>query len=421
MYELSTFDNGLRLVTVAMPHAYSISTRFYLAVGSRYEPPELSGASHFIEHMLFKGTERRPTPREIAMAVERVGGDLNASTSQEITAYYARVGRDHLPVAADTLIDMLRNSRFLADDVERERQIITEEINESLDIPDELVSMQFQELLWPDHPLGVDIAGTHESVAGLTRDALLEYKARSYSPARTVVAIAGPVTHQSVRDLVEPLLTDWQEDESLALHPAPPFAGPVARALHRPVEQAHFLLGMRGLNRFDEDRFALSLLNIILGEGMSSRLFLQIREEMALAYSIYSFPGLYLDTGSFAVYAALDPENLHDAIEAVQAQLHRLREEPVNEEDLALAKSYSKGRTLLRLEDSGANAGWVGGQLVLGNVILTPDEALERIDRVTVEDIQRLARQLFRDDALALSVVGPVEEDADWLGLLRVE
>lgn len=421
MYELSTLDNGLRLVTVSMPHAYSISMGIYLTVGSRYEEPALAGASHFIEHMLFKGTERRPTPREIALAVESVGGDINASTSRELTSYYARVGRDHLSVAADALTDMLRNSRFLPDDVERERQIIIEEINETLDIPDELVHMQFQELLWPNHPLGTDIAGTRESVAGLTRETLLTYKARGYAPERTVVTVAGPITHTEVRDLIEPMLGDWQAVDGMTFAPAQPFTGPVARALHRPVEQAHFLLGMRGLNRFDEDRFALSLLNIILGEGMSSRLFIQIREELALAYSIYSGPSTYLDTGGFIVYAALDGDNLHDAIGAVLGQLHRFREEPLSEEELAFAKAYSKGRTLLRLEDSGANAGWVGGQLALSNLILTPDEVLERIDRVTVEDVQRVARNLFRDDALALSVVGPVDEEADWLDGLTVE
>lgn len=421
MYQLSTLDNGLRLVTVAMPHAYSISIGLYLAVGSRYEEPALAGASHFIEHMLFKGTTRRPTPREIALAIEGVGGDLNASTGREMTTYYARVSRDHLPIAADVLLDMLRHSRFDATDVERERQVITEEINETLDAPDDLVYIQMQDLLWPVHPLGHDVAGSRESVRGITREGLLDYMARGYSPSRAVVAVAGAVEHGQVEALIAPLLSGWDGNHPFEALPAQPFRGPVARALHRPVEQSHILLGMRAPDRTHPDRFALSLLNIILGEGMSSRLFVEIREELGLAYTVYSYITAMNDTGSFTVYAGVDREQVNEALAAILAQLHRLREQLVSEEELRLAKSYARGRTLLRLEDSGANAGWVGGQLAMSHVIQTPDEVLELLDRVSAEDIQRVARALIRDDALALSIVGPVDEDSDWQRHLRVE
>lgn len=421
MYQLSTLDNGLRLVTVAMPHAYSISIGLYLAVGSRYEEPALSGASHFIEHMLFKGTTRRPTPREIALTIEGLGGDLNASTGREMTTYYARVSRDDLPIAADVLLDMLRYSRFEAADVERERQVITEEINETLDSPDDLVYLQMQELLWPAHPLGHDVAGSRESVRGITREGLLEYMARGYTPSRAVVAVAGAVEHGQVEALIAPLLGTWDGNSDFQALPALPFRGPAARALHRPVEQSHLMLGMRALDRTHPDRFALSLLNIILGEGMSSRLFVEIREELGLAYTVYSYITAMNDTGSFTLYAGVDREQVDEALQAILAQLHRLREQPVSAEELRLAKSYARGRTLLRLEDSGANASWVGGQLVMSESIQTPDEVLELLDRVSAEDIQRVARDLIRDDALALSVVGPVDEDTDWSRHLRVE
>jgi predicted Zn-dependent peptidase len=421
MYELSTLDNGLRLVTVHMPHAYSISMGIYLAVGARHEEDRLAGASHFIEHVLFKGTERRPSPREIAFAIESVGGDLNASTSQEMTSYYARVSRDHLVIAADVLLDMLRWSRFRPEDVERERQVIIEEINESLDSPDDLVHLQFQRLLWPDHPLGADIAGTRDSVRGISRDDLCAFMTQGYRPEQAVVAVAGSADHQEIRDLIFPLLADWQPGNGLHFRPATPMQGPVALVTRRPLEQAHLLLGMRGLNRFDDDRFALSLLTIILGEGMSSRLFTEIREERGLAYSVYAYTAQLLDTGAFAIYAGVDRENLRDAIAAVLAQLHRLREEPVLDVELAMAKAYARGRTLLRLEDSGANAGWIGSQLTLTGRILTPDEVLARLDQVTAEDIMQVARRIFRNDSLVLSVVGPVNESDDWSSLLEVE
>ncbi len=421
MYNISTLNNGLRLVTVTMPHSYSISLGVYLAVGSRYEAERLAGASHFIEHMLFKGTTRRPTPRDIALSVECVGGDINASTGRESTSYYARVSRDDLQIATDVLLDMVRNSRFAPSDIERERQVITEEINESLDLPDDLAHMQLQALLWPGHPLAQDVAGTRESVGAMSRDDLLGYMAQGYTPARTVITVAGPVSHAQVEELVAPLLGGWDGNSEFPTPPAPAATGPSARALFRPVEQSHLLLGSRAPSRFDKERFAFSLMTTLLGDGMSSRLFTEIREERALAYSVYAYVSQLADTGQFAVYAGVDSDNLHETIEAVQQQLHRLREEPVGVEELAMTKAYARGRTLLRLEDSGANAGWVGSQLLLTDSILTPEEVLGQLDAVTPEDIQAIARHYFRDDALTMSIVGPVDEDADWAGLLGVE
>ncbi len=421
MYEISKFDNGLRLVTVAMPHAYSISMSLYLGVGSRYEKARLAGASHFIEHMLFKGTKRRRTPREIALAIEGVGGDINASTGRETTTYYARVSRYDLHIACDVLVDMLRHSRFDASDVERERKVIIEEINESLDSPDELVYMQFQEMLWPNHSLGRDIAGSRESVRGITREDLLTYMAQGYTPQNTVIAVAGCITHQKVYDVLEPMLADWTGMQELETEEIRPFEGPVVRVLQRPIEQCHILLGLRTFGRSNKKRFALSLLNIILGSGMSSRLFVEIREQMGLAYSVYSYSHLLREAGTFAICAAVDNSNVQACIQALIAQLHRLRTTYVSDEELTMAKAYARGRTLLRLEDSGANASWVGNQLALTNDIQTPEQVLAEIDRVTREDIQNVACELFRDQEIALSLVGPIEDSDDWRRLLKVE
>ncbi len=421
MYELSQFDNGLRLVTVSMPHAYSISMGLYLKVGARYESDAEAGASHFIEHLLFKGTERRPTPREIALAIEGVGGSINASTGRETTNYYVRVSRDDFRLAADVLVDMLCNSHFLPTDIEREAQVIVEEINESLDMPDDVAFMEAQQMLFPNHPLGRDIAGSRETVRGLTREALLDYMERGYTPDNTVVAVAGAITHAEARDVIGASLGGWQGGSQIAATTAPSKIEQRAKAIYRPVEQSHIVLATRGYDRFHPDRFALSLLNGLLGEGMSSRLFIAIREELGLAYSVYSYTSSLQDVGTFAVYAAVDGTQVKETVRAILEQLHRLRDAPVSAEELAFAKAYVRGSLLLSLEHSGANAGWVGNRLVTTGHIATPEEVVSSFNAVTSEDIQRVACALFRDDTLLLSVVGPVEEEQEWESLLKVE
>jgi len=421
MYELSTLENGLRVVTVAMPQAYSVSAGLYLGVGSRYETDAEAGASHFIEHLLFKGTERRPTPRDIALAIEGVGGSINASTGREVTSYYARVARHDFGLAADVLADMVLNSRFLPTDVEREAQVIVEEINESQDMPDDIVFMEAQQILYPHHALGRDIAGTRESVRALNRDALLGYMTQGYAPGNAVVAVAGGVTHAQVVETIGELLGGWQGSHTLTT--VPYLGKPEARVkvINRPVEQTHIVLATHAYHRYHPDRFALSLLNSILGEGMSSRLFVEIREERGLAYSVYSYVSALNDTGTFAVYAAVDQEQTDTTIQAVLGELHRLREELIEDEEMEFAKAYMRGSLLLSLEHSGTNAGWVGNRLITSNTIPTPEEVVANFERVTSADIQRVARDLFRDEALLLSLVGPIKSEKSWESLLRVE
>lgn len=420
MYEESVLGNGLRLVTVEIPHAYSAAFGVWVGVGSRYESDGLAGASHFIEHMLFKGTQKRPTAREIALSIEGIGGIFNASTGQETTTYWAKVARHHLPAAVDTIFDMLLNSKFDPDEVEKERQIIVEEINEVLDLPEELVWLQLQELLWPEHPLGQDVAGSRESVARLSRSALLDYMHEHYSAPRMVVAIASCVSHQSARELIAPYVEGLPTHSTADYLPVKPLSGPRAAATFRDTEQAHFCLGVRGLDRLHPDRYVLHLLNTILGDGMSSRLFIEIRERLGLAYTVYSSIGFLQDTGSFAVYAGVDPEKLTSAIRAVLAELERVRRETVTDEELRAAKEYVKGRLLLRLEDTAANASWVGSQALLGKEIITPDEVIRCVDEVTASDVRRVAEDLIQENRMVLSVVGPVDTEADWEQLLRL-
>lgn len=421
MYELTQLENGLRIVTVAMPQAYSVSAGLYLGVGSRYESDVEAGASHFIEHLLFKGTERRPTPRDIALAIEGVGGSINASTGREVTSYYVRVARPDFGLAADVLADMVLNSRFLPTDVEREAQVIVEEINESQDMSDDIVFLEAQKILYPHHALGRDIAGTRESVRALHRDALLEYKAKGYAPGNAVVAVAGGVTHKQVVETVGELLGGWQGKHTLTTIPYQGKTTTRVQVVNRPVEQSHIVLATHAYHRHHPDRFALALLNSVLGEGMSSRLFVEIREERGLAYSVYSYVSALNDTGTFAVYAAVDQEQTEATLQAILAELHRLREEPVSEEEIAFAKAYMRGSLLLSLEHSGTNAGWVGNRLITSNTIATPEEVVAHFERVTSADVQRVARELFRDEALLLSVVAPMKGEKNWERLLKVE
>ena len=420
-FEITSFDNGLQLVTVPMPHSYSVSMGIYITVGSRFERPEQSGAAHFIEHMLFKGTTRRPTARDIALSVEAVGGDINASTGREWTTYYTRVSRDHLHIGIDVLLDMLRHSRFDEPDVDRERQVITEEIAQAPDVPEDLVFLQFQELLWPDHPLGQDIAGTRNSVAHLDRDHLLDFMGKSYVPSRTVIAAAGAVDHGELSALLAPVVGSWPAGDGPAFEPVAPRPDAAIRVKHRPSEQTHLLLGVRTGGRNSEDRYALALLNSLLGDGMSSRLFTRIREDLGLAYSTYSFISNYAEAGQLGIYAAIDPRRTEEALDALLGELRRLRDEPVAEEELAFCKAYAHGRTLLRLEDTGANAGWVGTQLALNGEVKTPEEQLAALHAVSIEEVQRVAQRYITDDALTLSVVGPLDEAQCLAAHLAVE
>ncbi len=404
-----------------MPHTYSIGVGFYISIGSRYEQPVTAGAAHFIEHMLFKGTQRRPTSQAIAREIEGHGGLFNASTGQEMTVLWAKTQQAHLPLALDVLSDMLRHSLLAADEVEKERRVILEEISSSQDIPEELVGLALHELTWPGHPLGWDVAGTPASVNGLARDRLVDFLLQHYGPANTVISIAGDVQHQQAVDMVAAMLGDWQAAPAPNYTSAPVNgAGPRVALLSKKVEQSHLALHLPGLPRNHSERFALSLLNAILGEGMSSRLFLEIRERLGLAYSVDSYVNTLADTGVTGVYAAVAPNRALEALTAILGQIQRLRAEPVAEQDLRSAKEFIKGRLLLSMEDTMAVAGWFGRQEAADVERLTLEEIVERIEQVSAEDLLRVAGQLFLGSHGHLAVVGPHKrkEEARFKALL---
>jgi len=390
LYQKTTLDNGLRLVTSTMPHTRSVCIGLFIGTGSRYESDAEAGTSHFIEHLLFKGSEKRPTPGEISAAIEGVGGILNGGTDKELTVYWCKIAQDHFPLALDVLTDMLLHPRFDPQEITKERQVIIEEINMCKDSPSQEANMLIDGLLWPGHPLGRDIAGSKETVAAITREAMLDYLDRQYQPDNTVVAIAGNIRHQKAVNSVSRVMDSWASRKPRtgcsAYQPAPAPAQQV-KIEKRDIEQAHLCLALPGLPLLHPQRFKLDLLNVILGQGMSSRLFTEIRDRLGLAYSIHSYVEHFLDSGSLTIYAGVDTKNLATAIKAILEQLNQLKE-TVPEAELSRARELSRGRLLLGMEDSHNVAG--------------------------------LARELIEGKSLRLAVVGPVAEDEPLEELLRL-
>ena len=410
MYQKTTLDNGLRVITVAMPHTPSVSICIFIGVGSRYETEADAGISHFIEHLLFKGTQKRATAKEISGAIEGVGGIINGGTDKELTVYWCKVAQSHFSLALDVLSDLLLHSKFDPVDIERERQVIIEEINRGKDSPAQRVDVLIDELLWPGHPLGRDIAGSKESVAAITRDTMLNYLAGQYQPSNTVVTIAGNIQHQEMVTAVNQAIGNWADQQPLSGYLA--YKEQQARRLQietRDTEQVHLRLALPGLSLLHPKRFSLDLLNVILGEGMSSRLFVEIRDKLGLAYSIHSYVEHFLDTGSVTVCAGVEPQNLPTVITAILEQLSQLKE-LVPEPELAKAKEQSKGRLLLRMEDSRNVAGLIGGQEILTGRILSVDQVISIVDAITADELKQLARELLVGSQLRLAVVGPVTD-----------
>jgi predicted Zn-dependent peptidase len=420
LYQKATLDNGLRLATANMPHTRSVAISFFIGSGSRYESDEEAGISHFIEHMCFKGTAKHPTSIDVCTVIEEVGGMLNAGTDKEMTIYWCKVARPHFYSALDLLVDIILNSRFEPVEIDKERQVIIEEIKMSLDFPAQRVSMLIDELLWPGHALGRDIAGSRESVTAITRDMMLDYLSRQYQPGNTVLAIAGDIQHEEVAAAIDRITADWAARQPRTDYV--PYRGGKGRRVlieKRDTEQTQLCLALPGLAIVHPERYKLDLLNVILGEGMSSRLFTQIRDKLGLAYSIQSYSEHFLDTGAFTIAAGVDVKNITVAISAILEELARLKE-VTPEAELTKAKELFKGRLILRMEDSRSVAGWLGGQEILTGEILTMDQVINIIDAITAGELQKLAGELLVGEKLRLAVVGPVSPDEPLEDLLKL-
>ncbi|MBE0415880.1 MAG: insulinase family protein [Dehalococcoidia bacterium] len=420
MYQKSVLENGLCIITSPVPNIHSVCIVIFIGAGSRYEEAEEAGVSHFIEHLCFKGTERRASSKEISEAIEGVGGMLNGGTDKELTMYWCKVARPHFLLSLDLMVDMLRHSRFDAQDMEKERQIIIEELNESMDSPHRRVNMLIDDVVWPNQPLGRDVAGSKEAVGSMSRGRLLDYLSCQYVPNNTVVSFAGNISHDEVLSSMSEVFSDWARGSPRTPYPAEDSQEePRLHIEHRDTEQAHICLALRGLPILHPDRFNLDLLNVILGEGMSSRLFLEIRERRGLAYDIYSYVDHFLDSGAITIYAGVDPKHIDTAIEAILEELRRLKED-IPEAELTKVKEMAKGRLLLRMEDTRSVAGWMGGQELLTGRILTVDDVVTIIDAITLQDLKRVAGQLLLTEKLNLAVVGPIAGEERLFRSLRL-
>ena len=403
-----------------MPHSHSVCLAIFIGAGSCYEIGEEAGVSHFAEHLYFKGTQQRPTAKEVSQDIESVGGIINGSTDKELTVFWCKVASSHFPIALDVLSDLLLNSRFDGKDIEQERQIITEEINMNLDLPQRRVNMLIDELLWPKQPLGREVAGNKETVASITRKQILDYIARRYLPNNAVVSIAGDIQHEEAIAQIKPLFSKWAAGELSTGYST--YDEQTEARLHvepRDSEQAHLCFAVHGFSHSHPQRFALDLLNTALGGGMSSRLFTEIRENRGLAYDIHSYTDHFLDSGSLTIYAGVDPRKLETAVAAILEELSKLKQ-GITSDELSRAKELSKGRLQLRLEDSQNMALWLGSQEILRQHILDIDDVIAIVDAITTDDLRRVAEELLTDDNLNLAIVGPAKGEEALLELLRV-
>ena len=407
-FDRATLSNGTRLLTAPMSHAQSVSCFVMFASGSRYERREESGIAHFAEHMFFKGTERRPTARAIATEIDAIGGEFNAFTGKELTGYYVKCAAETRDVALDVLVDMLRNSRFDADEIEREKGVIVEEMNMYTDTPRSYIGNVWERHLYGDQPLGWDIIGTEETVRGASRDTFLGYLDRWYRPERTVVGLGGRIG-DGVLERLEELLGDIAPEATGKADPAVPTNGSPVRIHTKQSDQAHVVLGTRSYPHGHPDRYVVQLLSTVLGGGMSSRLFTEVREQRGLAYYVFCGNTSYADAGALAAQAGVDLNRIDEAIETIAAELRRVVAEPVPAEELEKARAYAKGRFVLGLESPHATIMFGLRRELLEGQAVEPTEILAGLDAVTVEDVQRVAADILGDD-LRLALIGPFED-----------
>ena len=407
MYQRSVLDNKLRVLTSTMQHTQSVSMVICVGAGSRYESEELAGVSHFIEHLPFKGTENWPTARAVSEAIEGVGGVMNASTDREMTVFWIKVARLHYKTAFAVLMDMVLHPRLDPEEVEKEREVIQEELRMTYDQPSYRVDLLIDEAMWPGQAMGRDVGGTLETVADIQQKDIREYMHQQYNPANTVVAVAGNVTHEEVVDMLAETTKDWKPLQSLDWEPAiDNVEGPLVRIERRRSDQTHLCLGVPGMSLSHPDRHAFNLMNTILGDGMSSRLFLNLREKQGLAYDVQSSTSNYRDTGALVVYCGVEPSKTNDAVKTIVQEFQGMHQVP-SEQELNKAREYSKGRLLLRMEDTRAVASWLGAQELLQNSVRTPEEVVGFLDAVEPSDIARVATGHLNDEKMRLAVVGP--------------
>ncbi|MEW6536109.1 MAG: pitrilysin family protein [Candidatus Auribacterota bacterium] len=410
MKQIATHPSGLRIVTYEMPYMNSVSVGIWIGAGGRYESLKQNGMSHFIEHLLFKGTEKRDG-KEISQAIEGLGGILNAFTGEEFTCYYSKVLSEYFEATFDVLWDMVTNNYFKADHIDKEKSVVKEEISMYLDLPAQYVHDLLSNIMWPDQPLGRILIGTEGSIDAMTNDTIVDYKNVFYRMNNIVVAVAGRLSHQEIYDTISRYVESGASQGKIPVAEAvvEKQDKPVSLIMNKDTEQTHFALGLRSFHRQHEDRYILKILNTILGENMSSRLFQTIREEHGLAYSIHSSIERFMDTGSLVISAGVEEKNLIKTVELVCTELRNLTQELVSDDELDRARKYAIGQLSLGLEKTMNIMLWSGENLLCTNNVPDVNEILDELRRVNKEDILRISRALFVDNNLNLSVIGPVK------------
>lgn len=401
-------ENGLRVVAERIPHFPSVSVGLWIGAGSMYETEAENGLSHFVEHMLFKSTQNRTT-REIAVEMDAIGGQVNAFTAKECTCYYAKVIAEHLERAMELLSDLLLNAKMEEEEFEKERGVILEEIAMCEDTPEDLVYDLLAEAYFGDHPLARPILGTQQQIASVTREALIAFRKKHYRPDNTVLAIAGDFEPEHFRRLAERCLGGWRADGETA--PVEPRESCQRRVLtkKKDIEQVHICLAYPGVAQDADDLYPLSVMNNLLGGGMSSRLFQRIREEMGAAYSVYSFPSTYTNCGTLTIYAGTSPDMAQKVADELHGQIAELMEGGVTDEEFDMAKGQLKVSYLLGLESSSSRMSSIGRSKLLRGVAIDPKDVVERIEAVTKADVERVLRKVFSKDCVASAVGRNVE------------
>jgi len=406
--QITTLPNGLRVIVTPVPTAQAAAVTYFVGVGSRHEEPETNGVSHFIEHMLFKGTTKRPTAPEISEAIEGTGGSLNAFTTKEMTCYWNNLPFEHVETGIEVLADMVQHSVLDPTELERERPVVQQEIRRAHDSPGAFVSELLSRATFGDQPVGWPIAGTLETVDAMTRQHFVDHMAAFYTSANSVLSIAGNVDPAQVMEVVEREFSALPQGE-----PAPERSARHERPEQhiqlddRAIEQTNLALSVLGMGRRDPDRYALDVMNTALGRGMSSRLFKEVRERRGLAYSVGSGSTRYRDIGSMTVSAGVTRENQEEALRVIVAELHDLAERPMPDEELNRTKDYAAGSFRLSLETPMSFAQRWGAQLLHDGELEPADVTVERLQAVTAEDVQRVAQRLFGEPRFSLAVVGP--------------
>jgi predicted Zn-dependent peptidase len=409
IYRVTRLESGVTVATAEMPHMTSVSVGLWVGAGSRHEPAELNGVCHFIEHMVFKGTRAR-SAKEISSSIEGRGGYLNAFTSEEATCFHARVSHKHIDEVLDVLADMLLEPRFSPVDLSREREVIKEEIASYLDEPQHYVQEVLNSALWPGHPLGRPITGTPETLDAMNRRTLADYLRKNYIAPNLVIAMAGNISHARALQMARKYAPRFPRGTRHGFAPAVPSqTKPVVQLLTRKAEQTQIALAIRTCSRHDPRRYALRLLNVILGENMSSRLFQTVREENGLAYSIYSSPSFFADTGDLVVSAGLDTSKVARALRLICIELRRMRDRAPKAAEMKSARDYAIGQIELARESTENQMNWLGEQLLAYGNVVPPEKVIARLRGVAAGDLQSAARDFFRPERLTLALISPLK------------